>query len=128
MRRKRGFLQIRFDCNERRDLVGPPKPPNPSTNTNKLEDFRNKSQQTNRSLNDTGKSVSEALILELVNPHYDYRLFIELRVQNEKNTSCVQKLVFLLFLFWHSKHFLYTTCSELCVKFNEQSVVILWVN
>ena len=28
----------------------------------------------------TGKSVSEALILESVNPQYDDRLFIELRV------------------------------------------------
>ena len=39
-----------------------------------------------------------------------------------------------LFLFWHSKQFLYTTCSPdvlslyfLC-KFSEQSVVILWVS
>ena len=48
----------------------------------------------------TGKSVSEALILESVNPQYDERLFIELQVQYEKNTS--------------SEH--------------EQYVVILWVN
>ena len=32
----------------------------------------------------TGKSVSEALILESVNPQYDDRLFMKLRVQYEK--------------------------------------------
>ena len=39
------------------------------------------------------------------------------------------KIVF-LFLFWHSKQYLYTTCSELVFfgGFNEQSLVILWVN
>ena len=38
-------------------------------------------------------------------------------------TCCVQKLLF-LFLFWHSKQYLYTTCSELVFfgEFNE-----LWV-
>ena len=35
----------------------------------------------------TGKSLSEALILESVNPKYDDRLFIELQVQYKKNTS-----------------------------------------
>ena len=61
----------------------------------------------------TGKSVSEVLILESVNPQYDGILFIDLRLQ--KNTSSehvVYKNCF-LFLFWHSKQFLYTTCSEL---------------
>ena len=54
--------------------------------------------------------MSEALILESVNPQYDDRLFIE-REKYKFRTCCVQKLV--LFLFWHSKQFLYTTCSEL---------------
>ena len=35
----------------------------------------------------TGKSFSEALILASVNPQYDNRLFIELQLQYEKNTS-----------------------------------------
>jgi hypothetical protein len=63
----------------------------------------------------TGKSVSEALILESVNPQYDDRLFIDLRLQYKKNTSSehvVNKNCF-LFLFSHSIQFLYTTCSEL---------------
>ena len=56
---------------------------------------------------DKDKSVSEALILESVNPQYDERLFIEF--QNKKKNQ-----------------FLYTTFSELVIfgKFNEQSVVI----
>ena len=39
------------------------------------------------------------------------------------------KIVF-LFLFWHSKQYLYTTCSELVFfgVINEQYLVILWVN
>ena len=37
----------------------------------------------------TSKSVLETLILESVNPQYDDRLFIELQVQYEKNTSSV---------------------------------------
>ena len=50
-----------------------------------------------------------------------------------KNTSLehvVYKNCFCLFLFWHSKQYLYTTCSELVFLggFNEQSLVILWVN
>ena len=63
----------------------------------------------------TGKSFSEALILALVNPQYDARLFMELQVQYKKNTwseHVVYKNCF-LFLFWHSNQFLYTTCSEL---------------
>ena len=36
------------------------------------------------SLDITGKSVSEALILESVNPQYDDRLFIELGVHYKK--------------------------------------------
>ena len=85
---------------------------NPSTNTNKLEDFRNKSQQTNRSLNDTGKSVSEALVLKSVNPQYDDRLFIDYWLQYKKNTNSEHVVYKNCFLFWHSKQFLCTKCSE----------------
>ena len=34
----------------------------------------------------TGKSLSQALILESTNPHYDQRLFIDLPVQYMKTT------------------------------------------
>ena len=36
---------------------------------------------------DTGKSLSEALILRSSNPQYDKRLFIDLQVQYMKTTS-----------------------------------------
>ena len=36
---------------------------------------------------DTGKSLSEALILVSTNPQYDKRLFIDLRVQYMKITA-----------------------------------------
>ena len=45
----------------------------------------------------TGKSVSEALILESVNPQYDKRLFIEFPKKDKFTTCCVQ------ILFWMSK-------------------------
>ena len=63
--------------------------------------------------NFTGKYVSEALILESVNPQYDERLFIEFP-KKYKN----------------KKQFLYSTCSKFVFfgEFNEQSLVILWVN
>ena len=38
----------------------------------------------------TGKSVSEALILESVNPQYDKRLFIEFLKKYKFRKSCVQ--------------------------------------
>ena len=43
----------------------------------------------------TGKSVSEALILESVNPKYDERLFIKLhtrKITRKFRTCCVQIL------------------------------------
>ena len=40
----------------------------------------------------TGTSVSEALILESVNPQYDKRLFIEFQDKSKFTTCCVQKL------------------------------------
>ena len=43
---------------------------------------------------DTGKSVSEALILESVNQQYDERLFIEFQEKYKLTTCCVQKLFF----------------------------------
>ena len=70
-------------------------------------------QKSERLLNGTGKSVSEALILESVNPQYDYILFIDLQLQKNKNSEhgvyincfeCQNK---------NKKKFLYTTCSEL---------------
>ena len=45
----------------------------------------------------TGKSVSEALILESVNPQYGERLFIELQEKYKFRTCCVQNL------FWMPK-------------------------
>ena len=48
----------------------------------------------------TGKSLSEALILASTNPQYDDRLFIELQVQYKKTTSSVHvvnhQIVFVL--------------------------------
>ena len=72
-----------------------------------------------KSLYHTGKSVSEALILKSVNPQYDERLFIKFQ----------GKYKFTTIIFWHSKQYLYTTCSELVFfgGFNDQSLVILWV-
>ena len=66
----------------------------------------------------TGKSFSEALILASLNPQYDERLFIELQEKYKFRTRCVQKLV--MSLFWHSKRYFYTTCSEL-VFFNSMN-------
>ena len=59
-------------------------------------------------------------------------MFIDYWLQYKKNTSSdqvVHKNCF-LFLFWHSKQYLYIRCCELvfCGEFNEQSLVILWVN
>ena len=45
----------------------------------------------------TGKSVSEALIFESVNPQYDERFFIESPQKYKFRTCCVQ------ILFWMSK-------------------------
>ena len=39
--------------------------------------------------NHTGYSFSEAFILASINPKYDSRVFIELRVQYEKTTTSV---------------------------------------
>ena len=67
---------------------------------------------------DTGKSFSEALILESVNPQYDERLFIEFPEKYKYCFECQNK-----------NKILYTTCCELVFfgEFNEQSLVILWV-
>ena len=80
----------------------------------------------------TGKSMSEALILESVNPQYDDRLLIDLRLQYKKNTSSEHVVYQNCFECQNKskKQFLYTTCSEHVFfgEFNEQSLVILWVN
>ena len=43
----------------------------------------------------------------------EYKLFIDLQLRYEKNTSSEHVVYKNCFLFWHSKQFLYTTCSEL---------------
>ena len=58
----------------------------------------------------TGKSVSEALILDSVNPQYDERLFIEFPEKYKFRTNCVQilfrmlkqtqKTIFVHNMFW----------------------------
>ena len=62
-----------------------------------------------------GKSFSIAIILASVNPQYDNRLLIELRVQYEKNTSSEHVVYKNCFECQNKnkKQFLYTTCSEL---------------
>ena len=56
----------------------------------------------------TGKSVSEALIIESVNPQYDERLFIELQEKYKLRTCVILNV--------KSK------------KFSTQHVLSLWVN
>ena len=77
-------------------------------------------------LGNTGKFVSEALILESFtqNMTTDCSLIpdfstIKIQVQNKNCFECQSK-----------KQFLYKTCSELVFfgEFNEQSLVIYWVN
>ena len=63
----------------------------------------------------TGKCFSEALILASTNPQYDKSLFIDLLFSYMKTTSSEQVVYITCFLFWHSKQFMYTTCSELVV-------------
>ena len=48
---------------------------------------------------DTGKSVSEALILVLVNPQYDKGLFIEFPEKYQFTTYCILKLFLFCFYF-----------------------------
>ena len=55
----------------------------------------------------TGKSVSEALILESVNPQYDNLFFIDSRLQYQKNTS--------------SEHVVYKNCFE-CQNKNKNNL------
>ena len=78
-------------------------------------------------LRTTGKSVPEALILESVNTQYDGRLFLGLQ-EHVKNMLCTK--IVLNVKTKTKKQFLYTTCCELVFffKFNELSLVILWVN
>ena len=51
-------------------------------------------------------------------------------LKNTCSEHVVYKNCFFLFLFWHSKQYLYTTCCKFVFwgEFNEQSLVILWVN
>ena len=52
-----------------------------------------------KSGNLTGKSMSKALIFASINPQYDNRLFIELRVQYMKITSSEHVVYINCFLF-----------------------------
>ena len=56
---------------------------------------------------DTGKSLSEALILPSINPLCDNRLFIELQEKYKLSTCCVHKL------FWMSKQTKNTICNSM---------------
>ena len=56
--------------------------------------------------------MSEALILDSVNPQYDERLFIEFQEKYKLTTNCV-KNCFSFFVFF--------------LEFNEQFLVILWL-
>ena len=74
-----------------------------------------------------GKSFSEALILESVNPQYDKRLFIEVP-ENKSLEDVVYKNCFEC---QNKKTFLYTKCPKLVFfgELNEQSLsYYLWVN
>jgi hypothetical protein len=59
----------------------------------------------------TGKSLSEPLILASTNPHYDKILFIDLPVLTRKLQAQNMLCTYIVFLF------MYTTCSELVVLF-----------
>ena len=85
-----------------------------------------KGKQPNYKILVTGKSFSEALILASVNPQHDKRLFIEFPEKYKFRTCCAQKLLFFVLKF----KTMYKTCSDLVFfgEFNEQSLVILWVN
>ena len=50
--------------------------------------------ETKSGVGSTGKSMSEALIFDSVNPQYDKRLFIESPKKYKLRTCCVQKLCF----------------------------------
>ena len=72
--------------------------------------------------------MSEALILESVNPQYDdERLFIEFP-EKYNFTTCTN--IVLNVKIKTKEQFLYKTCCELVFfgEFNEHSLVILWVN
>ena len=65
-----------------------------------------------RNMTNTGKSVSEALILESINPQYDERLFIEFPEKYKFRTCCVQ------ILFWMSKQKQKNNfCTQLVLNF-----------
>ena len=57
----------------------------------------------------TGKSVSEALILESVNPQYDNILFIDLQLLTQKNTN--------------SERVVYKNCFE-CQNKNKKTIFV----
>ena len=86
---------------------------------------RRKKRQRGSSESDdevTGKSCLEALILTLVNPQYDNRLFIEFPEKYKFRTCCVRKLFFCFDI-------QNNICSKLVFfrEFNEQSLAICMV-
>ena len=79
----------------------------------------------------TSKFFSEALIWSFLH-QLTHNMTRYCSLNSRENTSSehfVYKNYFLL-LFWHSKQYLYTTCSEVVFfrEFNELSLVILWIN
>ena len=72
-------------------------------------------QNTFQNTFNTGKSLSEALILASTNPQYGDRLFIELQVQYMKIPSSEHVVYTNCILFWHSEQCVHRTCTELVV-------------
>ena len=70
--------------------------------------------------------MSEALILESINPQYDERLFKKIASSEHVNMFCTKNVLNVK----TKKQFLYTTCCGHVFfgEFDEQSLVILWVN
>ena len=61
----------------------------------------------------TGKSMSEVLIFASTNPQYDNRFSIKLPNSKLRTLSeHVLYTLFVLFLFWHSQQFVYTTSTD----------------
>ena len=93
---------------------------------------RRKKRQRGSSESDdevTGKSCLEALILALVNPQYDNRLFIEFPEKYKFRTCCVRKLFFFCFDIQSNictQHVLNLYFSE--NSMNNLSPHVLWVN
>ena len=64
----------------------------------------------------TGKSLPEALILASINPLYDNILFIKLHEKIQVEHMLCTQIIFVLFLLWKTRQFVYTTCAELVLS------------